>query len=1131
MIRQMGEQVLTIKTDGSQKIEAGRQLPLRVRVLLATLVSAFLVLAASEAYRLWSVRDERMAMLGEKIHRTADVQANGLARAMFDYNEQVVSSIINAIQGDPDILGAQVQDDSGKPVALFGDIDPSQRKRIVTTRNIVFQNGDQAFNVGKLTIVFSTTPVDRAVRSQMRLAGFGLLAMSTVLWIAIFASFSRITRPLGAMTGVMLRLAKGEKNIQIPGLDRADEIGDMARAVEVFRCHAIEIERLEAEKATEAAVRESEKRLRLIVDAMPVPLMMTDGGLDSILYANGRMKADYLGNLWNEDTGGSAVALFVDSTDHQRLVADLAANGEAANFEMGIKHQDGADSWALLSATPTIYNGRPVLLTGINDITQRRHAEEQLAAAKELSDKANQLKGEFLANVSHEIRTPMNAVLGMTELCLKTELQPKQRNYLQKAHNSARALLRIINDILDFSKIEAGRLTIEQIEFALDDVLDHVADVTTVKAHEKGLELVFAVAPDVSRRLVGDPLRLGQVLINLLGNAVKFTAKGEVVVAVSKMSEDEHHIGLHVRVTDTGIGMTEEQVSRLFTAFTQADASTTRRFGGTGLGLAISKRIATLMDGDITVESRPEQGSTFHFTAVFGKPSSVVEHPEEAAALEGVKILVVDDNSVSRELLEAILRGFSCQVAVAASGEEAIAELRRGVAANEREYDIVLMDYMMPGMDGVEAARRILEDEHLAKPPMLAMVTAYGREEVMQKAAQVGLSGFLVKPVSPTILLDTILGILGRDPIHARDGDLNSGKAHAPQASSLRGARVLLVEDNEVNQELALEILSQAGISADAANNGVEAIAKLRENAYDGILMDCHMPVMDGYEASRAIRADTVHSGIPIIAMTANAMQGDREKCLAAGMNDHVTKPIDIPQLLATMARWIKPSQPAVAEPEGESWAPKPMDTTPFVSLTLFDVAAGLRRTQGNAALYRRLLQKFFEGNRNFDALYGAALVDADLKAPERAAHTLRGLAATLGAMEVAEAAEVLEHAHNNGEPREILDGHLARVMATLIPALDQLSCLFGDVAEAVVVSPPGASITLTPAMAEQLARLAALLQEGEAEAGDVLDDILAVMPDLKAALAPVHAQVSGYDFFAAYDELAKLAVGWGLTL
>ncbi|MBI5165466.1 MAG: response regulator [Magnetospirillum sp.] len=747
------------------------------------------------------------------------------------------------------------------------------------------------------------------------------------------------------------------------------------------------------------------------------------------------------------------------------------------------------------------------VIAAYNDMTAEAAARNaELDAARAVAEAANQLKGQFLANVSHEIRTPMNAVLGMTELCLKTELSPKQRNYLTKAQYSASALLRIINDILDLSKIEAGRLTMERIDFRLDEVLNHLSDVATIRAQEKGLELLFDVAATVPRRLVGDSLRLGQVLINLVGNAVKFTASGEVIVSVTKRSEDERQVVLAFAVKDTGIGLTGEEIGRLFTAFTQADASTTRRFGGTGLGLAISKRIALLMGGDIVVTSVPGEGSTFCFTAQFDKPHEGAETGELATVLAGVRVLVVDDNDASREILQSILSGSGATVASAASGEEGISELRRASASGETPYDAVLMDYMMPGMDGIEAARRIFEDEGLIKPPMLAMVTAYGREELMQTALKTGIRGFLVKPVNPIILLDTVLGILGREPLALAEGGPVAVDG-AQAALALRGAHVLLVEDNDVNQELALEVLAQAGVTAEVATNGAEALERLASSGpYDGVLMDCQMPVMDGYDATRAIRANPAWIALPIIAMTANAMHGDREKCLAAGMNDHVTKPIAIDELYATMARWLRPA--ATAATAAVAAAPVDRDLGAFAALTCFDAHDGLRRTQWNHGLYRRLLRKFLDGQSNFAATFAVA----DRSTATRLAHTLKGLAATLGANELAAVAVTLEHDPDSAPAFDA-------VVAALTPALAELTVLFGEETTAAA-APVDGPATVPPDALPALGQLAALLREGEAEAADLLAEILAATPALEPALRAVNRAVAAYDMFAAYDAL-----------
>lgn len=755
----------------------------------------------------------------------------------------------------------------------------------------------------------------------------------------------------------------------------------------------------------------------------------------------------------------------------------------------------------------------------------------ELTDARAAAEAATHAKGEFLANMSHEIRTPMNAVLGMTELCLKTELSTKQRNYLQKSHNSARALLRIINDILDFSKIEAGKLSIEEVEFVLDDVITHVADISMVKAQEKGLELLFGVDPHLPRRLIGDPLRLSQVLINLIGNALKFTQQGEVVVSVEPDSDENGRVGLLVHVRDTGIGMSAEQCSRLFGAFSQADSSTTRRFGGTGLGLAISKQIARLMGGDITVESQPGLGSTFHFLAIFKKPADAETYAEQASALAGIRVLVVDDNEASRELLETVLSGYGCSVAHAASGEEAIAELRRVALAGEPDYDLVLMDYMMPGLDGIEAARRIAGDETITTSPIMVMVTAYGREEIMHKASEVGLSGFLVKPVSPSALLETVLGLLGRNLPTASMGSELQAQA-APTISSLVGARVLLVEDNEINQELAMEILAGAGIVAEAAHNGRDALAKLEESRFDGVLMDCQMPVMDGYEATRAIRANPVHATLPIIAMTANAMEGDRERCLESGMNDHITKPIDTSRLLSTMARWIKPAHPGLAaSPLRMPASPVDESGGDFSSLRHIRFEAGLRRAQGNAGLYARLLRKFRDGNLDFRAAFSAARDDADARAGERLAHTLKGLAATVEATDVASRAGVLEQLCRTNAGAAEVQSALDAVCGALAPVLDELNGLLGEKTEPAGENAVGAPVSLTEAAKARLAQVAALLQEGEADAAEILSEFLTENPSLQTALAKVQQKAAGYDFFGAYDELTTAAKEWGVSL
>jgi two-component system sensor histidine kinase/response regulator len=535
-----------------------------------------------------------------------------------------------------------------------------------------------------------------------------------------------------------------------------------------------------------------------------------------------------------------------------------------------------------------------------SDIDSRKAAERAIQAAQAELEKANDAKSAFLANMSHEIRTPMNAVLGLSHLALKTDPSPRQRDYLIKIRSSGQHLLGIINEILDFSKIEAGKLTVENIEFDLDKVLENVSNLISEKASEKGLELVFDIEPSVvSSRLRGDPLRLGQILINFCNNAVKFTEEGEIVIRAQVLDILEDSQVVKFSVCDTGIGMTEAQMERLFQAFEQADTSTTRKYGGTGLGLAISKRLAELMDGNVGVTSELGKGSTFWFTARLGKGAAAPRPNLLRSDLRGRRVLIIDDNSPARAVLSNMLMNMTFSADEAASGEEGVEMVRQAVKRGE-PYEIVFVDWQMPSLDGIETSKRILALPDLAISPHLVMVTAYGREDVLKQAEKNGLENVLIKPVTSSTLFDTIVGVLRADQ------ETNGHVEVAPsfEIARTRGTRVLLVEDNEINQEVAIGLLEDAAIQVDLAENGEIAVRMSRQNDYDVVLMDMQMPVMDGIEATREIRSDPRLRNLPIIAMTANAMATDREKCLDAGMNDHIGKPIDPDQLFSVLLRW-----------------------------------------------------------------------------------------------------------------------------------------------------------------------------------------------------------------------------------
>ncbi len=885
------------------------------------------------------------------------------------------------------------------------------------------------------------------------------------------------------------------------------------------------------------------KKLSLAVSQSPGSIVITDTK-GVIEYVNPTF-VQVTGYTFEEAVGTSTSILKSGKTPPEYYAEMWAAisSGKQWRGELLNKKKNGDEYWESVSISPMVTSGDEITnyLAVKEDITERKRMGDELqqriadldetqSAMLNMMDDLDEEKGkaeaatlaksDFLANMSHEIRTPMNAIIGMSHLALQTELNPKQADYVAKIDSSAKALLRIINDILDFSKIEAGKLEIEKAEFYLEDSVSQLINMLTVQVEDKGLELLFQIDQDVPNNLVGDSLRVEQVLINLSSNAVKFTEKGDILISTELVEQDKDSALLRFSVRDTGIGMTEEQMAKLFKSFSQADTSTTRRFGGTGLGLAICKRLATLMDGDIGVQSEPGKGSTFWFTARFGlHTNDRMKTKVLQEDFRGMRVLVVDDNRTSRTILSGYLESMGFSPETVPSGQAALETLEE--ASKVAPFDIVLMDWKMPEMDGIEATKRIKKDPILKVVPTVIMVTAYGREEIMAQAQDSGVSAFLIKPVSQSLLFDTIMEVFGKDgdKIHLT---IPTGAKDIPGLYAIRGARILLAEDNSINQQVATEILENAGFIVDVADNGQIACDMVQETAYDAVLMDIQMPVMDGLLATQNIRELGKFEDLPIIAMTAHAMAGDREKSLDAGMNDHITKPIDPSTLFKVLVEYIQDGErelptkhvAAFMSPVGDGLFPE--------SIEGIDIDNGLMRIGGNKKLYVRLILEFLSDYSDAVKSIRTAIEKNALEDAHREAHTLKGVAGNLGAGELFKVAELVEKALK-AEDISTAEEHIGPLTETLAVVVDSINDFAKEYEKAT--SDDEVDVTVDMERVHNLLpELKALIEKRNPMAGRKCDELVeALGGTAKSALQDLQKSLAKFDFNGASNALVRM--------
>ena len=951
--------------------------------------------------------------------------------------------------------------------------------------------------VGLLVSMERRKVLESATSLRTRLLSLMLLATGLVGAAGVLLGRS-LTRPLLDLhTAVRDFDISNDGQLRPVAVKGHDEIAELANTINLMI--------LGIQERT-ASLDRTNNRIQTYIQTVQTALLAIGNGGEITLLNEagcrllGFAPAGWLGRNWIAD-------FVVDEEAQRRLKAALHQGqqggqasggiGEAAVLEYHVRSQDGRV--LLMRWHNCLLPGESGQVIGMlcsgEDITRSRSQELELIEARRVAEQANAAKSEFLSRMSHELRTPMNAIIGLSHLALRADPEPRLKDYISKINGAGQKLLAIINDILDFSKIEAGRMSLERTDFLLDTVLTDLTGLIAQKIFDKGLELLFLVDETVPTHLNGDPLRLGQVLLNLLSNAAKFTQLGQILLHIRCLERQGQRVRLGIEVSDTGIGISESQLANLFQPFEQAELSTARHYGGTGLGLAICRHLLGLMEGTIEASSEIGAGTTFRATAWFGL-AAVPPAPVLPQRLNGLSVLLVDDNPIAISVLEANLAHLPIRMSACASGLETLQRVEQA-AASGHPIDLILLDWQLPDIDGLETLRRLQAIGGL-RPPEVVLVTAYGAAEVRRAAAALGVQGFLTKPICQSDLLDTLIELMEPSTASNRPDPL---MAETRLSQGLTGLRVLLVEDNEVNQQICVELLNSVAVRVTVAENGAEALRLLegpQEVAaghhgtlpFDLVLMDLNMPVLDGWETTRRLRRNPRFNDLPVLAMTAHALVEERDRCLALGMQEHLTKPIEPARLYAALAHWGQRTVGAADIPPAGARPDTGAETTPPPSG--LDLDGGLRRTAGNVGLYHRLLSSLANTQADAAERVAAALRERDDPAARQITHTVKGVAANLGATALSDAASRLENTLEAGQPSDADLDLFRRTLAETVALIRGLPTTGRPLAEGpgesdAKIGPAASLEAAIPSSAELVERLRALLQAGDGEAIDVV--------------------------------------------